>query len=138
MALRKKLYYDVTVSPAPGGPFVSIPGWSARNILPIYFVDGGLPLRPDRYGNLMDPNRYTGASGNAARCRQAIGAWIEQGSGGSGASICIDFVEASAPTVPIPDPAAVRRPAVRVKVGTPPNALLQATLYVQRQHSIEV
>lgn len=145
MALRCKLYYAVALSSNSKGesslPLVIVNGVPG-NPLAIRFVDSsgsfGNDADLDRYGNLIEPNQFAGASGNGAKTRQAIGAWFQVGSGAPNGAFAVDFIPetgaiAVAPSI---DPATVRRPRIRLRYSGLASAL--GTLYVQRQNSIEV
>jgi len=140
MALRKKLYYDINT-----GVMLNNAGYTA---IKAFMASTGANFgvaSPDRYGNLMDVNNFTGATGNVARCRQAIGAWFQcaaftvasVGSLFLGGASNVDFLQESTSVV-VPDPATVRRPRVRLRLSVTSGGSVQGVLYVQRQHSIEV
>lgn len=145
MAIRKKLYYDVSAlitSVATTGDFNKI-------------ISSGISTAtPDRYGNLIEANavRAPGDPASAygsnlpdasaeSRALQAIGAWFVCSSWGSANTTfqqCIKFFNAET-GVEIHDPTSAKFVLVRI-VGQAGQAgtLVKGTLYVQRQHSIEV
>jgi hypothetical protein len=161
MALRKKLYYDILVaggSVTIGGaqPFADGLG-PGEIVFAIRIVAGtgagfgvgGASIDgadADRYGNVLAPSEFAGATGNFAKAKQAIGAWWAPGSSNVGPAptddICIDFIAptgaASLVAAPAIDPATLRRVFLRGHAIDPGPRIYSGTIYVQRQHTIEV
>jgi hypothetical protein len=144
LRIRKKLYYDMVATRGTTIPFrVRFMAGTGANF--------GVDDDPDRYASLMAPNRFSGATGNTAKARQAIGAWLQclsitasavtppQNLGGA---FTVDFIEHSAALgAAAVDPAAVRRAAARIRTNgfvLTAGDVFRGTLYIQRQHTIEV
>jgi hypothetical protein len=158
MALRKKLYYRILIDTTQGeGAVISIDGAPPTLISPvaIRFTTSsgryGNNADPDRYGNLLEPNQYAGAVGSGARTRQAIGGWFVPSLFAPLATppllrpypLAIDFIAETGAVgaAAAIDPATVRRPRARARfVGADlaAGSTISGTLYIQRQHSIEV
>jgi hypothetical protein len=167
MALRKKLYYDVSITTGgvrvagistPFSPFgLRFVGSTGPNFGTTESQIGNqFAALPDRYGNVMDPTLLDGVTAatdpsGQKRTRQAIGAWFQcsfaSGSPGLGTHVpidpSIDFITETAPAIaatPAIDPATVRRPRARLKIETPVGIgqVTRGVLYIQRQHGVEV
>lgn len=136
MAIRNKLYYDITLSTGLNTLIKAICASTGADF-------GSASV--DRYSNVLAPNQFNGASGNIAKCRQAIGAWFVPSFASGDAlaparTVVVDFLLAG--TVTSIDPATTRRPRVRVRAlpafASAATNFIRGTLYVQRQNSIEV
>lgn len=166
MALRKKLYYDMVFGSAVGPTAVAGASLSLQ-IRRFVAGTAGLwgASDPDRYGNVMEPNAYAlspgggagGAGGDTVNAtlasggltRQAIGAWFalsNTSTNGAGTvhSFPVDFIPFNVASFNSIDPAKRYRPRVRVRCIPAFNTastvaqVARGTLYIQRQHSIEV
>jgi hypothetical protein len=150
MAIRKKLYYDISVQAVATALNVQL----VRRFMAGTGLNFGSDVDLDRYGNVMAPNEFAGATGTFAKAKQAIGAWFQCASGIGGAgeggeaaispSVCLDFIAqvGDATTLPNLDPATVRRARLRARIrhslGILVTIRLSGTIYVQRQHAVEV
>jgi hypothetical protein len=151
---RKKLYYDFSV------PFPEEAASEVIFLLEFCASTGANfgTADADRYGNVMEPNRFAGVATSAAaiqrRCKQAIGGWfqcsqITAGVVGTGEAeaagqvripkACLDFIKAAGNlTQPGIDPSTELRPRARVTFNGSSSGHIRGTLYIQRQHSIEI
>lgn len=136
MAKREKLYYDLVI------------------VFPMVSVTREPTFAPDRYGNTferLDP-LFAGSPGGL-KARNAVSAWFQCSSFTEGgppppmSDVCVDFVDLADASLPDPtgggfpglDPVYTSRFQVRVRpFGFPGTFTVRGTLFVQRQHSIEV
>jgi hypothetical protein len=135
---RKKLYFDLLVEGTSAG---SVAGYSrsvAKQLTPITNTTPG-----DRYGGLLDAlPALVASSPNEIKRRNSVAAWFQcANAGGAVLGACVDFISAvgSATTAAVlTNPIYTRNFRARLKVGFIGVGSVRGTLFVQRQHSIEI